>query len=152
MKVETRVNEKARSFSPALNAAVKDAVKKWHKEKFPGHFQTGASRKYGYQTRSGRYQNRKRKIKGSAPALVYSGYSRRILGLFMRVTGTKGNVTGRFTSNQRMKYFWMRKPGHPDKASEMKILTDKDVADMSLDIRIGTVSRMESIKARKKTR
>ena len=149
MKVTTGISKKVRAFSPSLNAATKDAVKKWHAEKFPEHFKTGASRKYGYQTRKRKYQNKKRRLKGSAPALVYSGYSRKILGLHIRVTGTKGNVTGKLTSNIRMKYFWIRKPGHPDKAAEMKMLTDKDIADITSDIKIGTVRRVELIKKRK---
>lgn len=149
MKVTTGIDVKLRAFSPALNRAVKSAVLKWFNKVFPGHFKTSAYGKYRYQLRSRKYENRKMKVQKSRSPLVYSGYARKILNLHMRVTGTKGNVTGKFTTNQRIKYIWKHPKNHPDKIKELKTLTDQELDVMNLDIKVGTVRDMNMIKKRK---
>lgn len=149
LKVETGIDAKIRAFSPALNRATKKAVLKWYKDVFPDHFKTGMSRKYRYQPRKRRYKREKFRDKGSRTNLVYSGYARKILNLHMRVTGTKGNVTGRFTTNQTIKYIWKRPEGHPDMIKELKTVTDKETEVIGADVKKGTISEMDSVKKRK---
>ena len=148
--METGIDAKCRSFMPSLNDAVKESVKDWYDDVFPGHFSHGAARKYGYKPRARRYQWRKKKKMNSPPALVYSGYSKRVLNLYMRVTGTRGNVTGKFSSNPAMKYFWMRPEGHPNKPAEMKALTIREVENIKSDIKIRTAKKFDAVKRRKR--
>lgn len=149
MEIETGIAEKCRGFPRALNESVKAEVKNWHDTVFPGHFKAGAARKYGYKPRNRRYQRQKQK-KGSPPALVFSGYSKKILNMHIRVTGTKGHVKGKFTSNAAMRYFWMRPKGHPNKPSEMKAMTNSEVKAFTQNTRTGTAKRIRAIRARKK--
>lgn len=145
MELNTKVGNKCRAFLPSLNEATKDSVRSWHRNVFPGHFEHGAWRKYGYKPRSVKHQKKKRKM-GSPPALVFSGHSKKILNMYMRVTGTKGNVKGKFTSNSTMRYFWMRPENHPNKPAEMKALTNEETQQFVRQIRTGTARRVKAVR------
>lgn len=148
MKLETGIEAKCKAFRPAINNAVKIAIKEWHKDVFPGHFQLGAARKYKYKPRSKRHQRDKRK-RGSPPALVFSGYSKRILSMPIRVTASSGQARGAFASNTAMKYFYMTPKGHPNKPAEMKALTDAEIKTMGDNIKYDTIDTIEAVKQRK---
>lgn len=151
MQIETRFSDKCRSFLPSLAAATKEAVEDWHTDVFPGHFKRGAARKYKYKPRTKNYQKQKRK-EGSPPALVLSGYSRRMLTMNMKVTGKKGVTRGKFKSSSFMRYFWMVPKKHPNKPQEMKVLTANEVENMNRYIKARTVDKIEAIQKRRQVR
>lgn len=151
MEIETSIDAKCRALMPAVTESMKTAVRSWHAGVMPGHFKRGAARKYGYKKRSLKHQKKKRKM-GSPPALVFSGQSRRMLRLPMRITGTRGHVKGAFASNSAMRYFWMIPKNHPNKPQELKTLTDREVARMSEDIHEMTIAKVDAVTTRKKVK
>ncbi len=150
MELETTIDAKCKALVPAVTASMKTAVSAWHQKVMPKHFKHGAAREYGYKPRSKRHQKRKRK-RGSPPALVFSGQSRKILSLPMRVTGSRGHVKGAFAS-AGIRYFYMTPPKHPNKPQELKALTDKEVAKMSSDIKEMTVQKVQAIETRRRVK
>lgn len=72
------LKELLRRFRQATREAAKRALKDWRADTLPRHFKLGAARRYGYHTRSTKYQNHKRRM-GGKPALVYSGDARRAM-------------------------------------------------------------------------
>ncbi len=150
MELETCLEAKCRAFVPALTAAVKTSVGAWHKNVMPRHFKRGASGRYGYQKRNEKYLKYKNKRKPGRPDLVYSGYSKKILSMPMRVTASKGIVRGAFASNKKTRHFYMIPSGHPNKPAELKTLTDGEVAKMSQAVKEMTIARVDAVKTKRR--
>jgi len=120
------IGERIKRLPKAVTEAAKQAVRGWHKNILPGHFRTGAARRYDYKRRSAKYQRRKRK-KG-LPALVFSGRAQKRLSspAFFKVTGSAGKAKGKFIISNRFRYLWMTTPNHPRLAEEITRTTTRE--------------------------
>jgi hypothetical protein len=88
----------AKELPRLVKAAIIAEAKRWRDEVMPRHFDTGASRRYGYMGRTDAYNRRKRK-NGSPPALVWSGRAeRKMLSARREPTGTAKKITLRIPS------------------------------------------------------
>ena len=137
------IGERVKRLPKAVTEAAKQAVRGWHAKVLPGHFRTGAARRYDYKTRSARYQRRKRN-KG-LPALVFSGRSQKRLcsPAFFKVTGAAGKATGRFIVSNQFRYLWMTTPNHPRLAEEITRTTTKEEAAIGKFIKEEAVRQLE---------
>ena len=137
------IGERVKRLPKAVTDAAKQAVRGWHAKVLPGHFKTGAARKYEYKRRSARYQKRKRK-KG-LPSLVFSGRAQKRLTspAFFKVTGTAGKAAGRFIVGNRFRYLWMTTPNHPRLAAEITRTTTKEERAIGKFIKEEAVRQME---------
>lgn len=138
-------------FSEAAKQAFSEAAKLWHQNMLPKHFKAGAAIRYGYKPRTKRYQKRKR-YKGSPPALVYSGRSRDALtarfAFQVSYQKSTGRTIGRFIVPNTMRYFfWMTPAGHPDKPDEMKRVTDQERSLLAAFIQQRIINLMENPKS-----
>jgi hypothetical protein len=113
------------ALKKTLRKAVKEAVEKavfsWHARYAKHHFRQGATARYGYAARTAKYKRRKRHQHGHAQPLVYSGAAKRQILRQVRVSSSAASKTpktakGSFTAPR---YFWIRKPKHPDKGQEL---------------------------------
>ena len=138
--MELHINDgaeaKTRRFREALDSQLKQVVLGWHANILPGHFQLGAARKYGYKKRSEKYQLRKRR-KGGLPALVFSGRARDKLTRpsFFKVSSSGGRAAGKFIVGSDLSYFYMTRPGGPNKPKEVTRTTvneDRQIRDFLL--------------------
>ncbi|HEV7301606.1 MAG TPA: hypothetical protein VGN72_19735 [Tepidisphaeraceae bacterium] len=139
-----------------VNRAVSEgneaAVERWHDEFQPLHFEESATRRYGYQKRSGsgepprvvrrkgklanvtvanpKYLWRKQREKGHTKPLVYSGRSE-IAAKQMVITATARRGVGTFTALP--KYFFQRRKDlrQPDKGAELITVIEYEVNDMA---------------------
>ena len=143
------IGERVKRLPKAVTEAAKQAVRGWHAKVLPGHFKTGAARKYEYKRRSARYQKRKRK-KG-LPALVFSGRSQKRLcsPAFFKVTGAAGKATGRFIVSNQFRYLWMTTPNHPRLAEEITRTTTKEEKAIGDFIKADAIKRMQQGSYRK---
>ena len=121
----------------------------WQENILPGHFKTSAARKYGYQRRTSKYQKRKRK-KGSPPALVFSGKARDRLTRpsFFQAKRIGKAAKGKFLIGSDLRYFYMQarsKKGrlHPNKPAELTSFISREEQEMVDAIRDGVIRELE---------
>ena len=143
------IGERVKRLPKAVTEAAKEAVRGWHSKVLPGHFKTGAARKYGYKTRSAKYQKRKRKR--GLPALVFSGRAQKRLcsPAFFKVTGGAGKAKGKFVVGNRFRYLWMTTPKHPRLAEEITRTTTKEEAAIGKFIKEEAVRQLQSGRGQK---
>lgn len=85
----------AKNLNPALQEALREGVKFWHRTLAPGHFRMGAAGKYGYAKRNRKAYLRRWPEKAGKPDLVFRGILKmQILGS-IRVSGTAKLASGR---------------------------------------------------------
>lgn len=82
-------------FRTVCRMAYVRALKDWRAGTLPAHFKLGAAKRYGYFPRTKKYQARKRRNKHGAPALVYSGDSRRAMIASRRAPETPSRRTAK---------------------------------------------------------
>ncbi len=120
----------ARQFNQWIQNSYVVALRHWHTEMLPKHFNEGAASRYGYRRRSGAYTESKRQSEGHTRPLVYSGDSQRATEgpMVIRTSSKSGRLSmdgGNLTfsqSNQR-----------PTMAEELTMVTeaeDKELADI----------------------
>lgn len=94
---------KAKGVPALIARTLKRALRDWHRQILPRHFQPGAEWRYGYEKRARRY--RMTKERRGLPPLVFSGRTRSQAKALFRVTGSASKVRGRFflPNHARMK-------------------------------------------------
>ena len=91
-----------------IKAVLSEGAAYWHKRFAPRHFRSGAATRYGYTPRSDSWRKRKRRVKGHAQPLVWTGRTKRQVTRAARLTGTSRAVT----VNMRVEaYVFYRKRG-----------------------------------------
>ena len=148
LQIENGPETTAANLNQSLTEALKTAVRSWHKVAAPLHFKTGAARKYGYKTRSRRYQKEKNR-KGLGP-LTYSGRAKRQLLQHIKPTGSKGLVKGKFVTDASIKYFWMTGGKHPNKGAELVATQRQEVKKLQQLIETQTSKNIAAVKGEKK--
>lgn len=105
----------------------------WHEQMLPRHFKPGAASEYGYRRRSRSYVKRKRRQKGHARPLEFSGRLKRQVLSSRRVSslrGRKGDGSGgrvKITVNgpRYLKNF-RSAPNQPDLAAELRAVSPRE--------------------------
>lgn len=90
-----------RDFKAAMAEAYKEAGLHWHQKMLPRHFDSGATMRYGYTPRTAGYIKRKRRVKGHATPLVWSGQLKQAALLSARIKSTHNMAQVRFGSGAR---------------------------------------------------
>jgi len=86
--------EALRKRTPRIvKEALAEAAAYWHKKFAPRHFRSGAATRYGYTPRSENWRRRKRRVKGHALPLVWTGRTKRQVTRAARLTGTSRAIT-----------------------------------------------------------
>lgn len=123
----------AKAFQAAKREALSAVGRTWHDEFLPIHFTDAAQRRYHYADRSWRYVKRKRRIKGHATPLVWSGTLRDAVQRAYQITSTQHSVKVRMTGPQWLAgytAFRGRYGTGPDKAKEIKTVLKYELATM----------------------
>lgn len=94
MTITGGFDAKAKGLPALVGRTLKQALRDWHRQMLPRHFQPGAERRYGYKKRAQRY--RRTKERQGLPPLVFSGRARSQAKALFRVTGSAARVRGRF--------------------------------------------------------
>ena len=129
------------------------AVEYWHEFFMPLHFQESASRRYGYQPRSGsgeppyipkgkpdsmgytrlvknpKYLWRKKREKGHTRPLVWSGRSEQA-ARYIRITSSPRRGVGVLFSLPKYFYAYRKDLKQPDKVGELLLVLDEEAAEM----------------------
>jgi hypothetical protein len=103
LRTEDRAKHKlsVRAHKATMRETLREAAEHWHREIAPKHFQTGAAQRYGYQPRSPRTREIKRRLAargkvadGGALDLVWSGRMRdAVLNAgFIRATAARATL------------------------------------------------------------
>ena len=148
LQIESGPETKVAHFNKSLNEAMKESVRRWHKSAAPEHFKRGAARKYGYKPRTRKYQNRKNRL-GKGP-LVWSGRAKRQILQTIKPTGSQGVVKGKFVTDARIRYWWVTKPGQPNKGAEMVKMRPTEVRKLQKVIETITVENLDAVRDKKK--
>lgn len=141
--------EIGRVFRQAVARAMRDAAEYWRDVIQPGHFQTSAVKKYGYQPRTRMYMLRKARLYHHQRPLEFTGDSKRaILGAKRRpqvkVTGTTAKAQLRIVAPR---YFFQYNPMHARpiyKCAELVRMTPEEMWMLArfVDLRIGHYMRV----------
>ena len=148
LQIESGPETKAANFNRSLNEAMKESVRRWHKSAAPEHFKRGAGRRYGFKPRSRTYQNRKNRL-GKGP-LTWSGRAKRQILRTIKPIGSQGVIKGKFVTDARIRYWWVTKPGHPNKGAEMIKTTPTEVRKLRKVIETETVKNLDTVRDKKK--
>ena len=150
------IEDKAKRLPEAITNVAKRILRDWSKNTLPKHFRLGAARRYGYMTRSVKYQRAKQK-RGMLPALVWSGRARDKItspGHF-EIKGSKGSATGRIINVSSIRYFWMdlrkrkRNPG-PNMAAETTRLSKDEKIQIKETLRLDIMPELKKTSGNKK--
>lgn len=116
-----------------LKEQLLEVVNFWHDKYEPGHFQTRAIGKYGYEPRTRKYSDRKEKKYGHRRPLEFSGDSKREAGRGIRLTTRQQRgqtyIQARGTMNVP-KYFYYQ-PGGVDMPFELTMTTGVEEDQMA---------------------
>jgi hypothetical protein len=123
---ETRPPETTvRAWREIRRTAIAEAAHHWHREMLPGHFAPNARARYRYQSRTGRYMQRKRQLaqrgivrEGGSSDLVFSGLLRDTVTRFATIRHFPTRATLQMTGPR---YITMRPraSGRPHLAAEV---------------------------------
>jgi hypothetical protein len=130
------------------------AVEHWHDEFVELHFEESATRRYGYQKRSGsgeppritirprkdggavrtipnpKYLWRKKREKGHTRPLVYSGASE-LAAKTIAITSTPRRGVGALVSMPKHFYQYRKDLNQPNKRDELLTILDSEIIDMA---------------------
>ena len=147
-------NTMKRSLNNAIKFTLQETVLWWHGQLFPGHFDPGAQNRYKYTSRSGKYKKEKRRKKGHADPLTFSGRMKRDLMRYARASGTAKKARVVMTGPQHINFQKSRKRSNKkiDKVRELTAVTNDELLDLA-DIAEGKIPRLfEQTKQPKKKR
>lgn len=150
IKVTVSKKGTPKAMEKALPGIIKDALKRaakaWRENVLPKHFETGASRKYGYMGRSTGYDRKKRKM-GSPPALVYTGRAmRKILADRREPTGTHKQVTLRIPAYGFFNMQYRNWPQGHTMAQEVTAMNKEDLGRIYKDVQIRVELELNAMK------
>jgi hypothetical protein len=110
-----------RSHGQIMRQVNRGMLERWRDRFLPLHFEGGATQRYGYRPRSGRYLARKRRMVGHGIPLVLTGRLRDTIrrGVVIRATQHRGTARSRG-------YFPMRN----EMRGEIERITDAERRDL----------------------
>ncbi len=119
----------------ALRTAFRAAAMFWHWRYLPFHFTPGGARVYGFDRRSGPYEERKLKIKGHRNPLQWSGALKAAAKAPPKITASRRGGTNRITAILRMDvpdYAARRylRRSMPDMADELVRVRDSELLEI----------------------
>ena len=155
-----------REVAEAAAAGNAAAVEHWHDELAPLHFEESATRRYGYQPRSGsgeppvittkrgrrinnpKYLWRKKREQGHTRPLVWSGASARAARQ-IRITSSPRRGVGVLYALPKYFYAYRKDLKQPDKAAELTTVIDLEVAEMGLAAEGAMADVLNGVKTRR---
>lgn len=102
----------------------------WHGMILPGHFDTSAQQKYGYQPRTAKYAKRKGIVKHHQLPLVWSGEAMQMLTSMARISESSKGVDVRMTGPRHF-YAFRKDYRQADKAAEVTRVSTDEIDQMN---------------------
>lgn len=134
----------------AMRLAMQAGVEHWWKEVMPGHFETSAAAKYGYEKRTKKYMIYKARKQGHQKPLVFSGALERSVRRGVNLTGTSTRARGAMDAP---KYLYQYRTSKPvDKHAELTRVTDGEMQELGEYVTEQMLAELERKKVRERVK
>lgn len=137
----------ARQFRQLWIDECKREVDEWHRRYLPLHFETSASKRYGYQPRTARYMKAKARRKNHQRPLTWSSQMAEMVQQSVRIEASRSGAKG-ILHGPRYLYQFNKKVGAPDKAKEITATIPEEIRDMGERIKRRMAIRMQRDRTR----